>query len=210
MPCAYCTSRDHTLGSCKNIITKIKDAYDSLIHIVYDYDQPIDNTKNIISPLNKNVLKRLVAALGGIMSQSIEKLEEFCYNKMKDFRDNFYNDTYLDKFRIEVMLDPNILHYDKNFYKKNECAICLGGSSDICYLKTSCGHSFCNCIIQNMIKNGVKCPLCRQNIHALRYTNAQFYNNRKVKKLIETCDDIYFTNLKQRQIQKEGTVFVLG
>ena len=91
----------------------------------------IYNTKNIISPFNKNVLKRLVAALRGIMSQSREKLEEFCYNKMKDFRDNFYNDTYLDKFRIEVMLDPNILHYDKNFYKKNECAICLEGSSDI-------------------------------------------------------------------------------
>lgn len=47
------------------------------------------------------------------------------------------------------------------------CCICLESDS---YIQTNCGHVFCNCILQHTSKNGVKCPMCRQELTSLAYS----------------------------------------
>lgn len=198
MPCKYCNSNEHIHFTCGKLATKVHNLNRTIKGIVYDYEKNLETEMvKIISPLDKFVLSQYVCQNGGYGCKTRKQKEDFCYTQFRKMRDDFYNNEYVDAFRIQVMHDPRILAQEKKFYKKNECAICLGQTSDICYVKTNCGHSFCNCILHHIMVNGVKCPLCRQNIYSLSYTNAQFYVNKKVKKIVETCEHIYFTNLKQ-------------
>ena len=53
---------------------------------------------------------------------------------------------------------------------KTTCCICLETDT---YIKTNCGHVFCNCILQHLSKNGVSCPMCRQPVNQLNYGDAE-------------------------------------
>jgi hypothetical protein len=54
------------------------------------------------------------------------------------------------------------------------CCICMESQS---YIKTNCGHVFCNCILHHLVKNGVKCPMCRQDVATLVYSQPSQYES---------------------------------
>ena len=54
------------------------------------------------------------------------------------------------------------------------CCICLENDS---YIQTNCGHGFCNCILQHTSMNGVKCPMCRQELTSFAYSCKTHYES---------------------------------
>lgn len=54
----------------------------------------------------------------------------------------------------------------------DNCSICLEQS----YIVTNCQHTFCNCILQHLARNNISCPNCRQDIHSLKYIQADKYD----------------------------------
>ena len=59
---------------------------------------------------------------------------------------------------------------EDNGSKITTCCICLETNT---YIKTNCGHVFCNCILQHLSKNGVSCPMCRGKVFELNYGDAE-------------------------------------
>jgi hypothetical protein len=57
--------------------------------------------------------------------------------------------------------------------KDDVCCICMEST---CYVQTNCNHSFCNCILQHMSKNGPQCPCCRQGVTGLAYSVPEHYD----------------------------------
>lgn len=69
------------------------------------------------------------------------------------------------------IIDPTVC--DKHTSLET-CCICLESES---YIQTNCGHVFCNCILQHTSKNGVKCPMCRQELTSLAYSCKTQYDS---------------------------------
>lgn len=63
---------------------------------------------------------------------------------------------------------------EKNTEVLETCCICMESDS---YIQTNCGHVFCNCILQHVSKNGVKCPMCRQELKSLAYSCKTHYES---------------------------------
>lgn len=57
---------------------------------------------------------------------------------------------------------------------EEDCCICMDSNS---YIETGCHHVFCNCILHHLVKNGVKCPICRQDITTLLYSQPTQYDS---------------------------------
>lgn len=57
--------------------------------------------------------------------------------------------------------------------KTDVCCICMEST---CYVQTNCNHSFCNCILQHMSRNGPQCPCCRQGVTGLVYSIPEQYD----------------------------------
>lgn len=57
---------------------------------------------------------------------------------------------------------------------EEDCCICMNSNS---YIETGCHHVFCNCILHHLVKNGVKCPICRQDITTLLYGQPTQYES---------------------------------
>lgn len=71
------------------------------------------------------------------------------------------------KFKISFVENQEIL-------KNETCSICLETTS---YIKTNCNHQFCNCILYNIVKNNLKCPMCREEIKSIEYNNLEIYQS---------------------------------
>ena len=54
------------------------------------------------------------------------------------------------------------------------CCICLDTAT---YIETNCHHSFCNCLLHHIAQYNAKCPMCRQDVHTLTYTEAEIYHS---------------------------------
>lgn len=67
----------------------------------------------------------------------------------------------------------SIKKVDAQVVKTDVCCICMEST---CYVQTNCNHSFCNCILQHMSKNGPQCPCCRQGVTGLAYSVPEQYD----------------------------------
>ena len=63
---------------------------------------------------------------------------------------------------------------DSLFYK-DDCPICFEPQA---YIITQCNHTFCSCIMQEIMKPGSqsRCPYCRTTITSLRFKHIAYYN----------------------------------
>jgi hypothetical protein len=71
------------------------------------------------------------------------------------------------------------------------CSICLKKN---CYITTQCGHTYCSCILKNIIQKNnyhFDCPICRQKIVKLTFSNEYLYD--LAKNMLEITTQ--FTNL---------------
>lgn len=215
MSCSYCNSTSHTLSKCKKITPLVEETFDLLIKHARCQNFTTQDAKTWIASLDIPLLKRLVVCIGGIEIRPKEECEQYCYTVFRNTRRYHRFRVMLNRFqkkciristpstKEETLQMIPASHSALLFSQPtvviappeaslSECCICLGSNSDTCYVDTNCGHSFCNCILHHVVKNGVKCPLCRKAIHTLTYNNSKKINEHKMKILSNKSKKIYF------------------